>query len=61
VERAARETEYMKSNWGDVPLNDLFYSPNLTLEREDYSLSFPPRVVKLWHSYLSSAPLATRT
>jgi GT2 family glycosyltransferase len=29
---------YMKARWGDMLLNDPYYNPNLTLDREDFSL-----------------------
>jgi hypothetical protein len=34
----------MKQRWGDKLLNDPAYSPNLTLDHEDFSLAWPPRV-----------------
>lgn len=43
-ERFAREVQYMKQRWGDLLLNDPAYSPNLTLDHEDFSLAWPPRV-----------------
>ncbi len=42
--RFAAEVAYMKKRWGDQLLNDPAYSPNLTLEHEDFSLAWPPRV-----------------
>jgi len=42
--RFAKETQYMKLRWGDLLSNDPAYSPNLTLEREDFSFAKPPRV-----------------
>lgn len=35
--RAAKEIAYMKKRWSDL-LEDPFYSPNLSLDREDFSL-----------------------
>lgn len=35
---------YMKRRWGEVLLIDPAYSPNLTLEHEDFGLAWPPRV-----------------
>lgn len=32
------ENEMMKKRWGDLLTNDPYYNPNLTLEREDFSL-----------------------
>jgi GT2 family glycosyltransferase len=40
---AAKERQYMSQRWGDQLLNDPAYSPNLTLESEDFSLAWPPR------------------
>jgi len=44
VERFNKENEYMLKKWGDQLKNDPAYSPNLTLEREDFSLAWLPRV-----------------
>jgi len=41
--RFAGERRYMKERWGDLLLHDPAYSPNLTLDHEDFSLSWPPR------------------
>ena len=46
-ERFAKEVQYMKQRWGDTLLNDSAYSPNLTLDREDFSYAWPPRVEKI--------------
>jgi GT2 family glycosyltransferase len=43
--RFRNEVLYMRKRWGDTLLNDPAYSPNLTLEREDFSFAWPPRVV----------------
>ena len=37
----------MKQRWGDALLNDPAYSPNLTLDSEDFGLAWPPRVPSL--------------
>lgn len=42
--RFSKELQYMKQRWGDQLLNDPAYSPNLTLDHEDFSLAWPPRV-----------------
>jgi len=42
--RFAKEVAYMKKRWGNLLLNDPAYSPNLTLDYEDFSLAWPPRV-----------------
>jgi hypothetical protein len=39
----------MRQRWGEALRQDPFYNPNLTLEHEDFSLAFPPRVAKPWH------------
>ena len=38
------EVCYMQKRWGDTLFNDPAYNPNLTLEREDFSLAWRPRV-----------------
>ncbi len=42
--RLAGERQYMKERWGGILLHDPAYSPNLTLDHEDFSLSWPPRI-----------------
>jgi len=41
--RFAAERAVMSERWGDKLLKDPCYSPNLTLDREDFSLARPPR------------------
>jgi O-antigen biosynthesis protein len=41
------EIAYMQQRWGDVLSRDPAYSPNLTLDYEDFSLAWPPRVEAL--------------
>jgi glycosyltransferase involved in cell wall biosynthesis len=43
-QRFSEEVRYMKERWGDALMKDPAYSPNLTLDREDFSYSWPPRV-----------------
>jgi GT2 family glycosyltransferase len=43
-ERFAKEALYIKQRWGNQLLNDPAYSPNLTLDHQDFSLAWPPRV-----------------
>jgi O-antigen biosynthesis protein len=50
--RAAREIEFMKSRWGARLLRDPYYSPNLTLNSENFALAWPPRVPKPWRTDL---------
>lgn len=42
--RSAKEVAYMQQRWGDLLLNDPAYSPNLSLDADDFSLAWPPRV-----------------
>lgn len=44
IARFKREIDYMTARWGDGLLNDPTYSPNLTLDGEDFSYAWPPRV-----------------
>ena len=46
--RLKRESVYMRKKWGDVLQNDPYYSPYLTLEREDFSLAWVPRHLPPW-------------
>jgi len=39
--RAAGEVQYMKKRWGHLINNDPYYSPNLTLRHEDFSIRLP--------------------
>lgn len=43
VRRFRKEVNYMNKRWGERLVHDPWYSDNLTLEHEDYSLAFPPR------------------
>ena len=47
-EKFQHEIRFMQEQWGEQLLQDPAYNPNLTLEREDFSLAFPPRVSKPW-------------
>jgi len=42
--RFNKEVSYMKQRWGNDLLVDPAYNPNLTLDREDFSFAWPPRV-----------------
>jgi GT2 family glycosyltransferase len=42
--RLRHELNYMKSRWASILMNDPYYNPNLTIEYEDFSLAYPPRV-----------------
>lgn len=48
IEQYKREMKYLRSRWKHVIQRDPFYNPNLTNEAEDFSLAFPPRVVRPW-------------
>lgn len=37
------EVEYMRMKWADIIDHDPAYNPNLTLEKEDFDLAWPPR------------------
>jgi GT2 family glycosyltransferase len=41
--RFAAEAEIMRSRWADALRADPAYNPNLTLDRCDFSLAWPPR------------------
>ena len=45
--RFEQEVHVMKQRWGELLVNDPAYSPNLTLERHDFSFAWPPRVKQL--------------
>ncbi len=52
-ERAARlaeEATWMHERWGSLLRVDPFYSPNISLERMDFSPAMPPRVPMPWQS-----------
>jgi glycosyltransferase involved in cell wall biosynthesis len=44
VERAKHEYDFMIERWGELIRSDPAYNPNLTLNTEDYVLSWPPRI-----------------
>jgi len=48
--RFQQECDVMRRRWGDLLQNDPYYNPNLTLTREDYSLSALSRVVSDGHA-----------
>jgi glycosyltransferase involved in cell wall biosynthesis len=47
--RFRKEIEMMIQRWGHLLYSDPAYNPNLTLDAEDFSLAFPPRVKKPWY------------
>ncbi len=48
--RFAQETAYMLRTWPEAIRNDPAYNPNLTLDRADFGLAFPPRKELPWRS-----------
>lgn len=46
IERFNKEINHMQTKWGTSLVNDPAYNPNLTLDREDFSLAWPPRESK---------------
>lgn len=46
--RFQQEIAYMKERWHPLLLRDPAYNPNLALDRESFTLAFPPRVQKPW-------------
>ena len=47
LERFQKEVFFMIEKWGNHLTLDPAYSPNLTLEKEDFSLAWPPRCEKV--------------
>jgi len=48
AERLLAEMAWMKHRWGEALANDPYYSPNLSLERDDFVLAAVPRVPIPW-------------
>ena len=46
--RFKKEIACMLQRWGPMLRNDPAYSPNLSLDHEDFSLAWPPRTSGLW-------------
>ena len=46
--RFQKEVHFMKKRWGIDLLNDPYYSPRLTLDSEDFSYAWPPRIRPPW-------------
>ncbi len=57
--RFQRECDYMMQRWGRTLGNDPAYNPNLTLEKEDFSLAFPPRVTYPWRTQAEETKTVT--
>ncbi len=47
LERLKKESLYMLEHWGDLIKDDPYYNPNLTLNKEDFDLAWPPRVSQI--------------
>jgi GT2 family glycosyltransferase len=54
--RSQAEIEYMWKRWGQLLLRDPGYNPNLSLQREDYSLAAPPRLKPIWEESALDEP-----
>jgi GT2 family glycosyltransferase len=52
--RALAEGAFLRWRWGSSLLEDPAYNPNLTLEREDFSLAWPPRLLPLWEDVVTA-------
>lgn len=48
LERFEIESRYMKQRWQELLVNDPAYNLNLSIGREPFMLSFPPRITKPW-------------
>ncbi|MGK5085599.1 glycosyltransferase family 2 protein [Bdellovibrionota bacterium FG-1] len=46
--RFEREAAALREKWGEQLKQDPAYSPNLTIEGEDFAFAYPPRVVYPW-------------
>lgn len=46
--RFAKEVAYMWKRWPKLMANDPYYSPNLTLDAEDFGIAWPPRTRHAW-------------
>lgn len=47
IARFKREIDFMKNRWGAHMATDPYYSPNLTIEREDFSFAKMPRTTSV--------------
>jgi glycosyltransferase involved in cell wall biosynthesis len=46
------EIDYMRRRWGHLLESDPYYNPNLTLDRADFSLAWPPRAMRPWKVFI---------
>ncbi|MFM0328571.1 glycosyltransferase family 2 protein [Paraburkholderia strydomiana] len=44
ISRFNQESELIRQRWGDLLMNDPYYSPNLTLTADDFSFAWPSRI-----------------
>jgi len=54
IRRFQNEIETIKARWGTALLSDPAYNPNLTLDREDWSFAYPPRLPPLHSFYVTT-------
>jgi GT2 family glycosyltransferase len=47
ISRFNQESELVRQRWGNLLLNDPYYSPNLTLTADDFSFAWPSRIANL--------------
>jgi glycosyltransferase involved in cell wall biosynthesis len=56
----AHEESFFQTQWQHALFSDPAYNPNLTLEKEDLSPAFPPRIYRPWFQFESdSLPLVS--
>lgn len=56
--RFQKEVAYMWKRWPAIMANDPAYSPNLTLDHEDFGLAWPPRTRHAWQAEDTRTPTA---
>ena len=56
--RIQAETRLIRERWGDILFNDPAYNPNLSLEDNDFSYAFPPRLADPIHQAKLDSQLA---
>lgn len=52
----AADAAWITAHWGSAGLDDLYYSPNLSLDRLDFAYAFPPRQPWPWQMDPSGRP-----
>jgi hypothetical protein len=53
--RFQKEVAYMWKRWPSIMAHDPAYSPNLTLDHEDFGLAWPPRTRHAWQAGQTTA------